>query len=310
MRSRARSLATFVLGLGGRIARLVAALWARLRWAKRPVELLPEVPDSRRRLLTQLGAAAAAGVAALVGRLPRSWGNRLGRRKHQWGMVIDLDRCSGCGACTVACRQENNVPTLGPEPENAGARVEWMSLLWREPEDEGGLPELLPFPCQHCENAPCTKVCPVGATYVDPEGMTAQIWDRCIGCRYCMAACPYARRSFNWTAPEWPGESIQLLNPDVATRPRGVVEKCTFCVHRIQRVREEVALEGREMEDGDLKRLTACAAACPAGAIVFGDHLDHGSTMSRLAKSPRAFRLLDHLGTKPRVIYLKRDRRA
>jgi molybdopterin-containing oxidoreductase family iron-sulfur binding subunit len=271
---------------------------------------LPRPSPGRRRALAEIGLAAAAGLTAIAGGATIAEANKLGRKRHAWGMVIDLDRCSGCGACTVACRIENNVPVLGPEPENQGARIEWMSLLWREPEDPGGLPELIPFPCQHCEDAPCTKVCPVGATYRDPEGFTAQIWDRCIGCRYCMVACPYSRRSFNWTEPQWPAEMVQYLNPDVATRARGVVEKCTFCHHRIQDLRERVALEGREMRDDDLRRLPACAAACPAEAIAFGDHMDEEGTMSRMARSPRAFRLLDHLGTRPRVVYLKRDRRG
>jgi molybdopterin-containing oxidoreductase family iron-sulfur binding subunit len=228
--------------------------------------------------------------------------------KHRWGMVIDLDRCTACGSCTVACREENNVPVYGPGDGNDGARPEWMSLLWRE-SDTGGLPEVLPFPCQHCEDAPCVKVCPVGATYKDEEGLTAQIYDRCIGCRYCMVACPYARRSFNWREPEWPGALAELLNPDVATRPKGVVEKCTFCHHRIERVKEEAAMQGRAPTDDECRHLTACAQACPAQAITFGDRNDPDSEVSRQAESPRAFRLLDHLGTKPAVVYLKRDRR-
>jgi Fe-S-cluster-containing dehydrogenase component len=229
--------------------------------------------------------------------------------RHRWGMAIDLDRCTACGSCTVACREENNVPVLGPGDGNDGARPEWMSLLWREPESGHGLPEVLPFPCQHCDDAPCTKVCPVGATYQDDEGIVAQIYDRCIGCRYCMVACPYGRRSFNWEEPEWPGTLAQMLNPDVATRPKGVVEKCTFCHHRVQRVKEEAAMQGRAPTDEECQRLTACAAACPAQAITFGDLDDPDSAVSRQSESPRAFRLLEHLGTKPRVVYLKRDRR-
>jgi molybdopterin-containing oxidoreductase family iron-sulfur binding subunit len=225
-------------------------------------------------------------------------------------MVIDLDRCSACGACTIACRQENNVPVLGPEEENRGAHIEWMSMLWLDPKMAGGVPEVLPFPCQHCERPPCTRVCPVGATYKDVEGITAQIWARCIGCRYCMVACPYSRRSFNWKEPRWDGSLVQLLNPDVATRPRGVVEKCTFCHHRMQRLKEEAALQGRAPSDAELCRLPACAAACPADAIVFGDMNDPGSTVAKLSHSPRAFRLLEHLGTRPKVVYLKRDRRS
>lgn len=297
----------------------VRALWSSLvalwRWifgARRggAIGPAPAPVEGRRALIGWLGAGVA-GVAALFGRLPfaRAAGKISGRRAA-WGMVIDLDRCSGCAACTIACRQENNVPSLGPEPINQGARIEWMSLLWRESEEPGGLPEALPFPCMHCESAPCTKVCPVTATYKDEEGITGQIWDRCIGCRYCMVACPYSRRSFNWTEPKWPGELVQLLNPDVGTRPRGVVEKCTFCHHRLQGVKEIAAVEGRAPTDEELLRLPACAAACPAGAISFGDLNDPKSTVTKLARNPRAYRLLEHLGTKPRVVYLKRDRRT
>jgi molybdopterin-containing oxidoreductase family iron-sulfur binding subunit len=189
-----------------------------------------------------------------------------------------------------------------------GARPEWMSMLWQEPDRPDAMPELLPLPCMHCADPPCVKVCPVGATYKDPGGITMQIWDRCIGCRYCMVACPYSRRSFNWSEPEWSPSEQQMLNPDVATRPRGVVEKCTFCHHRIKRVREEAALEGRESTDAEHQRLPACAAACPANAITFGDLDDPASKVAKLAESPRAFRLLEHLGTEPSVYYLKKDR--
>jgi molybdopterin-containing oxidoreductase family iron-sulfur binding subunit len=228
--------------------------------------------------------------------------------KRRWGMVVDLDRCTGCGACVVACQQENNVPMLSTPEENRGAQIEWMSQLWREPEMEGGLPELLPFPCQHCLDAPCVKACPVGATFKDDEGLTVQVWERCIGCRYCMVACPYSRRSFNWDEPKFEGNLVQLLNPDVATRPRGVVEKCTFCSHRINAVKEQAAAEKRPIRDEEVQHLTACATACPGGAITFGDLADEHSKVNNQAKSSRAFRLLEDLGTQPSVVYLKRDR--
>lgn len=258
--------------------------------------------DPSRRDLLRLGGAAAA-TAAVSGPAAAE------PRRRRWGMAIDLDRCTLCGSCTVACKEENNVPTVGSDPEHAGAQIEWMSILWQEPEQGGGLPTGMPFPCQHCAEAPCVKVCPVGATYKNADGITMQIWDRCIGCRYCMVACPYGRRSFNWEEPRWDGTLQQLLNPDVATRPGGVVEKCTFCHHRIRRVREQAAVEGRELRDDELQRLPACAAACPAEAIVFGDLHDPDSRVSELARDPRRFQLLDYLGTDPSVVYLKRDRR-
>jgi molybdopterin-containing oxidoreductase family iron-sulfur binding subunit len=266
-------------------------------------------PPSRRDLL-RAGAAAVAGTtiaaATTSDRAPPAE-EPAGRRRG--GMVIDLDRCTACGSCTIACRQENNVPPSGPDPDHAGRQIEWMSILWQEPEQPGSLPTALPFPCQQCAEAPCVKVCPVGATLKSPEGITLQIWDRCIGCRYCMVACPYGRRSFNWETPRWSASEQQMLNPDVATRPHGVVEKCTFCHHRIRRVKEEAAIADREVTDEEVQRLPACAAACPAEAIVFGDLHDPDSRVARLARDPRRFQLLDHLGTDPGVIYLKRDRR-
>ena len=182
-----------------------------------------------------------------------------GAKKRRWGMAIDLDRCTLCGSCTVACRQENNIPTAPADDEHKGALIEWISILWREPEEEGAFPEGMPFPCQHCANAPCVKVCPVGATFKSPEGITMQIWERCIGCRYCMVACPYGRRSFNWDEPRFDGTLAQMLNPDVATRPEGVVEKCTFCHHRIRDVKEQARAEGREPRDDELQRLREAA---------------------------------------------------
>jgi molybdopterin-containing oxidoreductase family iron-sulfur binding subunit len=252
------------------------------------------------------GAAAAVGAVAALPSTPAS-AEPTQRHRH-WGMVIDLDRCAGCNACGVACRQENNIPSFDGDPEMHGARPEWMSMLWQEPETPNGRPELLPMPCLHCADPPCVKVCPVGATYKDPGGITMQVWDRCIGCRYCMVACPYARRSFNWKEPAWSKSELQMLNPDVATRPLGVVEKCTFCHHRLQRLHEEAKLAGREPTDAELQRLPACAAACPANAITFGDLEDDESEVAKLAANTRAFRLLEYLGTEPSVYYLKKDR--
>jgi len=264
-----------------------------------------------RRQLLRGGGASLAGVAALAAGL----GSVVAAQKqknatastHRWGMVIDLDRCTACAACTVACRQENNIPTFGPEEKFDGAHIEWMSMYWDESAD-GAMPQLLPFPCQQCTDPPCVKVCPVGATYKGTDGITYQIWDRCIGCRYCMVACPYSRRSFNWTEPKWDAVSVQMLNPDVATRPAGVVEKCTFCHHRIKPLVEQAEMEKRPVRDEDCQQLTACAAACPADAIVFGDQNDPESKVSELNKSPRRFRVLEELDTGPNVVYLKRDK--
>ncbi len=234
-----------------------------------------------------------------------------GSTSPKWGMAIDLDLCTGCGACVVACKTENNVPFFGPGEQSKGTGIYWMDLLpAQSPNDEDGIRgETLPMPCMHCENPPCIKVCPVGATYQTEDGITAQISDRCIGCRYCEAACPYSRRYFNWTQPKWPESYRNFINPDVATRPKGVVEKCTFCHHRIQKAKEEARLEEAPLNDEKLRNLTACAEACPADAIVFGNLNDPNSRVSLLSHDPRTFRLLDHLGTHPKVFYLGRNRR-
>ncbi len=227
----------------------------------------------------------------------------------RYGMVIDLDRCTGCQSCVVACRAENNVPSAGPEMTEEHRAIFWMRVISSE-EGEGTRRRIrfLPRPCMHCDDPPCVKVCPVRATYRNPEGLVGQVYARCIGCRYCTVACPYTARSFNWFAPEWPEEMRQSLNPDVPVRPKGVVEKCSFCVQRIRRVKERARREGRGIRDEELCRLPACAETCPAEAITFGDLDDPESLVSRLAGSPRAFRLLEELGTKPKVHYLAEAR--
>lgn len=226
-------------------------------------------------------------------------------KKAKWGMAIDLDLCSGCGSCVVACHVENNVPFTPDEPNLDGTEINWMNLL---PVSRESGSQLMPNPCMHCENPPCVKVCPVNATFQNEEGIVDQIWDRCIGCRYCMNACPYSRRYFNWTEPNIPETHQQALNPDVATRPRGVVEKCTFCIHRIRTLREKVQGEDRDITDKDVRQLPACAQSCPTDAIVFGDLNDPESRVSRLANSPRAYRLLEHIGTKPKVFFLGKEK--
>lgn len=230
--------------------------------------------------------------------------NGKGERKHKWGMVIDLDLCTGCGACVIACKVENNVPFVEDDEEMEGAEISWMYLL---PVDER-IP-YLPLPCFHCDNPPCTKVCPVNATYINEEGIVAQIWDRCIGCRYCQVACPYERKYFGWKDPHFPETYKQWFNPDVATRPEGVVEKCTFCYHRLRKVKHKAKDEGREIRDEEVRYLPACAESCPTRAIVFGDLNNPDSLVSQLSRDPRAFRLFEHLGTEPKVFYLSKEKR-
>jgi menaquinone reductase, iron-sulfur cluster-binding subunit len=225
----------------------------------------------------------------------------------RWGMVIDLDKCDGCQACVVACRTENNIPIAGPEETEKGRAISWIEV---HPTIEGDYPNVrtrfIPQLCMHCDNPPCTTVCPTGATYKDDEGLVAQIYPSCIGCRYCTSACPYTVKYFNWTTPEWP-DQVEHLNPDVSVRPVGVVEKCTFCHHRLQKAKEQAKMEERELREGDY--VPACVQTCPTKAMYFGDLDDPESTVSRLAKSTRSFRLLEELGTKPKVYYLTEGER-
>ena len=221
----------------------------------------------------------------------------------RWGMVIDLDKCTGCGECVAACKIENNVAIVGPEDSAKGRTMFWMDMLTTY---EGEFPHLkvkyFPRPCFHCDDPPCIRVCPVRATYINEEGIVAQIFPQCIGCRYCMAACPYTVKSFNWHRPNWPQEMASALNPDVSVRPAGVVEKCTFCIHRLQKAKETAAVENRELQEGDY--IVACQESCPTKAISFGDLDDPNTEVSKLKRSPRAFRLLEELGTEPKVYYL------
>lgn len=219
------------------------------------------------------------------------------------GMVIDLDKCTGCQACVVACRVENNIAPAGPEAAAKGRAITWMRML---PEVEGEFPHVkkrfVPVACNQCEEAPCVKVCPVQATYKNEDGVVAQIYTRCIGCRFCTVACPYTRRYFNWFAPEWPEEMKAGLNPEVYVRTKGVAEKCSFCNQRVRAGKEQAKKENRPLRDGDI--IPACAESCPAKAIYFGDLDDPSSMVAQLERSPRAFRLLEDLGTRPKVIYL------
>lgn len=221
-------------------------------------------------------------------------------------MVIDLDKCTACQACVVACRQENNVPFAEEEQTDMGRAIFWMQMI---PEIEGEYPKLkarfMPRPCFHCDNPPCVRVCPVGATYKNPEGLVGQIYARCIGCRYCTAACPYTARYFNWYTPEWPEEMADKMNPDVSVRPKGVAEKCSFCAQRIRKAKDKAHAENRPIREGEV--VTACAETCPSNAIYFGDLDDPRSAVAILSRSRRAFRVEEHLGTEPKVIYLRQS---
>jgi Fe-S-cluster-containing dehydrogenase component len=220
----------------------------------------------------------------------------------RWGLVVDLDRCTGCQACVVACKHENNVPFSTPDTAAAGRLMTWVQLV-RVGQEHGGAGSVLPLMCQQCDRPPCTDVCPTSATYLNPEGIVAQVYARCIGCRYCTNACPYSVKVFNWNAPQWPESMDAMRNTDVSVRPAGVVEKCTFCHHRLLAARERARAEGRDVTPEDY--VPACVQTCPADAMVFGDLDDRHGEVAALAKSPRAYRWMEELGTRPKVIYLR-----
>jgi molybdopterin-containing oxidoreductase family iron-sulfur binding subunit len=226
--------------------------------------------------------------------------------EHRWAMVIDLDRCIGCGACEVACYAENNVPVVGPGPLGLGRTREmtWLRVPpYRHPEEPLRV-GFLPLPCQHCDAAPCEPVCPVFAAVHNDQGLNAQIYNRCIGTRYCSNNCPYKVRRFNWFDPNWREPLHMQLNPDVMARCRGVMEKCTFCIQRIHYHERQAKVEGRPLRDGEVQ--PACVQSCPTRTFIFGDLMQEGSEVSKFFAHPRRYQLLKELNTKPAVIYLQR----
>ena len=221
-------------------------------------------------------------------------------------MVVDLDRCTGCEACVVACHAENNIPTVGEQEAAIGRAMHWIRV---ERYYEGDFPNVKakfqPVFCQQCDAAPCEPVCPTFASYHTDEGLNGQVYNRCIGTRYCANACPYNVRFFNFYNPVWEKPLNLQLNPDVSVREVGVMEKCTFCVQRIKATEISAKAEKRQLKDGEVQ--PACAQTCAPKALVFGDLNDPNSEVSRQAKSNRATRLLEELGTQPKVIYLQRE---
>jgi Fe-S-cluster-containing dehydrogenase component len=220
-------------------------------------------------------------------------------------MIIDLDRCTGCSACVVACHAENNVPIVTEREVTRGRGQHWIRIerYW-----EGTYPDItarfMPLLCQQCERAPCEPVCPVYATYHSSrQHLNIQVYNRCVGTRYCANNCPYKVRFFNFFEPVFPKPLNEQLNPDVTVRSAGVMEKCTFCLQRIRRAEEQSVVEGRSIRDGEVT--PACVQACPPGALLFGDLNDPESQVAKRLGSQRKFRLLDHLGTEPSVYYLK-----
>ncbi len=239
------------------------------------------------------------------------------KAEHRWAMAIDLDTCTGCSACVVACSAENNVPTVGPEQIKRGREMMWIRIDRFEESLQPGRSDVrfVPMMCQHCGDAPCETVCPVYATYHNPEGLNAQVYNRCVGTRYCSNNCPYKVRSFNffdYAAREKPTFAFPeplnwQLNPDVTVRNKGVMEKCTMCVQRIIEGKGTAKDEDRKVRDGEIQ--TACAQSCPTQAIVFGDLADPESAVHKSSHGERRYWVLNELNTKPGVTYLKRIRR-
>ncbi|HYF07716.1 MAG TPA: 4Fe-4S ferredoxin [Acetobacteraceae bacterium] len=219
---------------------------------------------------------------------------------HAWGMAVDLDACIGCNACAIACQAENNVPVVGAWAMGNGRGLHWLRVD-RHAQADGTA--FQPVPCMQCEQAPSEPVCPVNATVHDHEGLNAMVYPRCVGTRTCSNNCPYKVRRFNFEDHRR-ATAAGPRNPEVLLRPRGVMEKCTYCSHRITEARTAASIEGRTLRDGDVE--TACARACPTQAIVFGDLNDPESRVARLRRDGRAYDLLGHLGTRPRTFYLAR----
>ncbi len=257
--------------------------------------------------------------------------------EHMWGMALDLNKCIGCNACSVACYAENNLAVVGHDRFAKNQVMHWLRIerYWDEPDldkvsdstsqyQEHGA-SFLPMMCQQCNAATCEPVCPVAATYHTPDGLNAQVYNRCIGSRYCSNNCPYRLRYFNWFSfyeSSWPAPLHLQLNPDLTVRDKGVMEKCTFCVQRIRVAKDKAKMENRKVVDGEFQ--TSCQQSCPTTAIVFGDMLDPESKVSTLWRTHqvelgktkqakqnrelRGYRVFEALNTEPKVMYMERVR--
>jgi anaerobic selenocysteine-containing dehydrogenase/Fe-S-cluster-containing dehydrogenase component len=263
--------------------------------------------DARVRSLQAAGGWGVADVDASPAGFPQP-GTHYGEYSEdqpRWAMSIDMERCIGCSACVTACYAENNIGIVGPDQVARGRILNWIRIE-RYFEGEGTEMEttFIPMMCQQCGTAPCEPVCPVYAAYHTPEGLNAQVYNRCVGTRYCANNCPYKVRVFNWFTAEWPEPLNWQLNPDVTVRETGVMEKCTFCVQRIRDAQNDARLEGRAARDGEIT--PACAQTCPGEAIVFGNIKDPNSRVAQVSASGRGYRVFEILNTQSAVTYLKK----
>lgn len=223
---------------------------------------------------------------------------------YRWAMVVDLDRCIGCSACVAACYAENNLGIVGEQRIIEGREMSWIRIERYQDEQNPARLSFLPMLCQHCDNAPCESVCPVYAPHHNKEGLNTQVYNRCIGTRYCAQNCPYKVRRFNWFQYRWPEPLNMQLNPDVTVRGAGVMEKCSFCIQRIKAGHNVAKNEKRDIRDGEV--IPACVQTCPTDALVFGSLMDPDSRVRKMVEDPRAYQVLGYLNTKPAVIYLKK----
>jgi Fe-S-cluster-containing dehydrogenase component len=277
--------------------------------ARRPLAVLQATHDQEERELARHVDLRAAREEALRGKATEHEPISMYPPQHypgyRWGLAIDVDACVGCQACAVACQAENNVPVVGKADAAYGRQLHWLRIeRWAEGQHAHPQNIFLPMLCQHCEVAPCEPVCPVFAAYRTEEGLNGQVYNRCVGTRYCGNNCPYHVRRFNWWNYEVPAPLDVQLNPDVTVRQLGVMEKCTMCIQRIVAGKDLARDQKRPVRDGDIQ--TACQQTCPTRAITFGNLKDDKSEATRLAHSPRAYHVLDELGTRPSVTYLKK----
>ncbi len=281
---------------------------------RRPLAVPQATFDQDDRGVAEYVSLAAAKELELRGRVPEQASHPsmyppVRYPEYRWGMSVDVDLCTGCSACVVACQSENNVPVVGREQVAYGRAQQWLRIeRWQEGTATRPLNMFLAMFCQHCEVAPCEPVCPVYAAYHTKEGLNAQVYNRCVGTRYCGNNCPYHVRRFNWWNYQWVTPLDVQLNPDVTVRQLGVMEKCTMCLQRIVAAKALARDAGRQVKDGDMQ--TACQQTCPTRAITFGNLKDGAAQVSKLSRSPRSYHVLEELGTRPAVTYLKKVTRG